>query len=252
MNDRRKTAILGIVGVVALVSVLLAIVLIDVFKTTPQSQATTCTALKGEDVTLVVRPLPKYLPELDYSPIPQPPAHSIATNIYRVRSGDCLFAIAYRFAVPGGWQAIYRLNRARIGSNPNLIRIGQLLTLPPGSRGVPRPPVPYPPAPIRNCPLPYGTVPYNVVPLCDNISWWKQHAHYELDYIVSHESSWNPYAVNPSSGTYGLGQFMPGNYFAPPPGAPVHIQIQQIIRYVNSRYGGLHNAYIFWINNHWY
>jgi len=48
---------------------------------------------------------------------------------YGVRPGDTLSGIAARFDVAGGWQALWRLNRAHL-PNPNLIRVGQVLALP--------------------------------------------------------------------------------------------------------------------------
>jgi resuscitation-promoting factor RpfA len=49
--------------------------------------------------------------------------------VYVVRRGDTLSAIANRKNVPGGWHKLYRINREKIGGNPNLIRIGQQLRL---------------------------------------------------------------------------------------------------------------------------
>jgi LysM repeat protein len=49
---------------------------------------------------------------------------------YTVRSGDSLSAIARSQKVSGGWQALYAANKAAIGSNPNTLRVGQLLALP--------------------------------------------------------------------------------------------------------------------------
>jgi nucleoid-associated protein YgaU len=58
-----------------------------------------------------------------------------------VQAGDCLWNIAGRQLGPGAtnaaidwaWRSIYALNRAAIGDNPNLIRPGLTLTLPPRS-----------------------------------------------------------------------------------------------------------------------
>jgi len=47
-----------------------------------------------------------------------------------VRSGDTLSAIAARFAVRGGWPALYAANRKAIGPDPNLLRSGTVLMLP--------------------------------------------------------------------------------------------------------------------------
>ena len=59
---------------------------------------------------------------------------------YAVRPGDTLSGIAARFAVRGGWPALYAANRPLIGPDPNTIRPGTVLT-------VRRPAAPAPPAP---------------------------------------------------------------------------------------------------------
>jgi hypothetical protein len=48
---------------------------------------------------------------------------------YVVRTGDCLSSIAARHRLPGGWQALYALNRSVVGKNPNLLLVGQHLRL---------------------------------------------------------------------------------------------------------------------------
>jgi hypothetical protein len=66
---------------------------------------------------------------------------------WSVRPGDTLSAIATALGVPGGWQALYTLNRQAIGPNPDLVRPGTVLAVPrPAARGpAPRPPAPAPP-----------------------------------------------------------------------------------------------------------
>jgi LysM repeat protein len=49
---------------------------------------------------------------------------------YAVRPGDTLSGIAARFAVRGGWPALYAANRPLIGPDPNTIRPGTILVLP--------------------------------------------------------------------------------------------------------------------------
>lgn len=50
---------------------------------------------------------------------------------YTVAAGDCLWAIAQRFYGKGSeYTRIYNANRGVIGSNPNLIYPGQVLTIP--------------------------------------------------------------------------------------------------------------------------
>ena len=41
---------------------------------------------------------------------------------YQIAPGDTLSAVAARFGLPGGWQALYAANRAVIGHDPNVIR----------------------------------------------------------------------------------------------------------------------------------
>ncbi len=71
---------------------------------------------------------------------------------YTVITGDSLFAIAERFNVPGGWIALYRANRAVVGSDPSLIHPGLRLlvtsSLPTGSAPA-HPPEPAPPPATR-------------------------------------------------------------------------------------------------------
>jgi nucleoid-associated protein YgaU len=63
--------------------------------------------------------------------VPKP--SPIPPKTYTVRAGDTLSSIAIRWHVPGGWRALYTLNRRKIGANPNLIHVGLVLTLPAGS-----------------------------------------------------------------------------------------------------------------------
>lgn len=52
---------------------------------------------------------------------------------YTVKSGDTLSGIAKKTTGSSSWQALYEQNKPVIGSNPNLIYPGQVLTLPAGS-----------------------------------------------------------------------------------------------------------------------
>jgi LysM repeat protein len=58
-----------------------------------------------------------------------PAATSHATR-YVVQDGDTLSGIATRFAVRGGWPALYAANRQAIGANPDVIHAGTVLVLP--------------------------------------------------------------------------------------------------------------------------
>jgi phospholipase C len=64
----------------------------------------------------------------DFETPPKPPV------LYTVQPGDSLSSIAEaRLGDVGKWHELYRLNRSVIGSNPNLLAIGQVLILVPGT-----------------------------------------------------------------------------------------------------------------------
>jgi LysM repeat protein len=65
------------------------------------------------------------------APAPAPAAAPAAVSsggTYTVRPGDTLAKIARAQGVDGGWQALYARNSGTV-SNPNVIRVGQQLTL---------------------------------------------------------------------------------------------------------------------------
>jgi LysM repeat protein len=66
------------------------------------------------------------------APAPAAPAPSAsapsARGTYTVRAGDTLATIAPAEGVHGGWQGLWALNRSTVG-NPNMIRVGQHLTI---------------------------------------------------------------------------------------------------------------------------
>ncbi|MFJ3977791.1 transglycosylase SLT domain-containing protein [Streptomyces sp. NPDC090021] len=73
--------------------------------------------------------------------------------------------------------------------------------------------------------------------------------------VVSHESGWNPRAVNPSSGAYGIGQALPATSMAsagPHWRTDAATQIKWTLNYMNSRYGSPEAAWAFWQQHHWY
>lgn len=75
-----------------------------------------------------------------------------------------------------------------------------------------------------------------------------------INYIVTHESGWNPHATNPSSGAYGLPQALPASKLAAAGrdwrNNPI-TQLKWMKNYV-SRYGGGPGAAAFWRSHHWY
>lgn len=77
-----------------------------------------------------------------------------------------------------------------------------------------------------------------------------------LSQIVTHESGWNPTARNPSSGAFGLGQFLGhegdkygamGAYSGQP--GP---EANAMMSYIKDRYGTPSNAWAFWQGHNWY
>lgn len=72
-----------------------------------------------------------------------------------------------------------------------------------------------------------------------------------VDYIVSHESGWNPNATNRSSGACGLVQALPcskvpGNGYDPVD------NLRWGNGYAVGRYGSWERAYEFWTSRHWW
>lgn len=50
-------------------------------------------------------------------------------RVHTVQAGDTLASIARRFAIKGGWQALYAANRSLIGADPNRIVVGTMLRI---------------------------------------------------------------------------------------------------------------------------
>ncbi|WP_054814887.1 transglycosylase SLT domain-containing protein [Nocardia arizonensis] len=77
-----------------------------------------------------------------------------------------------------------------------------------------------------------------------------------LDELVSHESSWNPTAQNPSSTAYGLFQFLDQTWGTVGGSKTSDPYLQAVYgqRYISQRYGDPSKAWSFWQaqNPHWY
>lgn len=71
------------------------------------------------------------------------------------------------------------------------------------------------------------------------------------DFMVQKESSWNPNAVNVSSGACGLAQALPCSKIPGQWNDPVNA-LNWMNGYVNGRYGSWAQAYSFWVINRWY
>lgn len=75
-----------------------------------------------------------------------------------------------------------------------------------------------------------------------------------LNQLVSHESSWDPQADNPTSTAYGLFQFLDStreNYGLGKNASPYE-QIDAGLRYVKDEYKNPVGAWNFWQQNRWY
>ena len=101
-------------------SILVVLVAAGMKGSVPPAQANIRTASSTTQVTLAST--------LSVAAAPKTVARPVSR--YAVRPGDTLSGIAARFAVRGGWPALYAANRPLIGSDPNTIRPGTVLVLP--------------------------------------------------------------------------------------------------------------------------
>ncbi|WP_433627132.1 transglycosylase SLT domain-containing protein [Nocardia sp. CA-120079] len=76
-----------------------------------------------------------------------------------------------------------------------------------------------------------------------------------FDAVITHESGWDVFAINPKSGAYGLGQALPAEKMQTH-GADWRFnpltQIRWTYDYMNERYGSPDGAWAFWQAHHWY
>ena len=73
---------------------------------------------------------------------------------------------------------------------------------------------------------------------------------YAVEYIGAKESSWNSFAVN-SIGACGLFQALPCSKMNCDL-SDIPCQVRWATNYATQRYGNWHNAYNFWLRNHWW
>lgn len=73
-------------------------------------------------------------------------------------------------------------------------------------------------------------------------------------WIIAHESSWNPTAVNPTSGAFGLAQFLGStkDQYLPDNNPNPGVQGDAMARYIRDRYGTPKAAQQFWMAHNWY
>ncbi|MDR2256972.1 MAG: peptidoglycan DD-metalloendopeptidase family protein [Arthrobacter sp.] len=95
-----------------------------------------------------------------------------------------------------------------------------------------------------------GSIKEQVRAVAKSFGWGDGEQWAALDWLVSHESSWNPNARNPKSSAAGLFQKMQllnGPVESTPAG-----QAQWGLKYIKGRYGNPVNAKSFWQKHHWY
>jgi LysM repeat protein len=101
-------------------SILVVLVAAGMKGSVPPAQANIRTASSTTQITLAST--------LSVAAAPETVARPVSR--YAVRPGDTLSGIAARFAVRGGWPALYAANRPLIGPDPDVIRPGTVLVLP--------------------------------------------------------------------------------------------------------------------------
>jgi hypothetical protein len=113
---------------------------------------------------------------------------------------------------------------------------------------------PAPPAPVPQAENP-PAAPVAVVTVLQGKDAWLSASNISasnygyVDYIVSHESSWNPDATEPNSGAHGLPQALP--YSKTGCGwSDAVCQLNWANAYAVSRYGSWASAYSYWAANH--
>ncbi|MBF6171829.1 lytic transglycosylase domain-containing protein [Nocardia blacklockiae] len=76
-----------------------------------------------------------------------------------------------------------------------------------------------------------------------------------FDNIITRESGWNTFAINPESGAYGLGQALPAykmSTHGPDWCCNPVTQLRWTYDYMNQRYGSPDGAWAFWQSHGWY
>jgi Transglycosylase SLT domain len=73
-----------------------------------------------------------------------------------------------------------------------------------------------------------------------------------VDFIVNHESGWNPKALNPISGACGLAQALPCSKTGCQNSRDPICSLKWQNQYVKSRYGNYKSCVEFWKQNNWY
>ncbi|MCZ2822607.1 LysM peptidoglycan-binding domain-containing protein [Modestobacter sp. VKM Ac-2977] len=182
-------------------------------------------------------------------------APAAASGSYVVRAGDTLSKIAAAHGTT--WQSIYSANRDTIGSNPNVLRIGQRLTLGGGAAApaAPAPSRPVQQAASRSADRSTSGDPRSIARTMVAERGWGAGEFACLDSLWEKESNWNPLADNPNSSAYGIPQALPGSKMAsagPDWRTNPATQITWGLGYISDRYGTPCAAWAHSQANNWY
>ncbi len=171
---------------------------------------------------------------------------------YIVRSGDTLSTIAARHGTT--WQQLHAVNREVIGSNPNILRVGQRLVLS-GAAARASTPAADPARASRGSERTGGGDARTIAQTMVANHGWSSGQFTCLDSLWTRESNWNPTADNPTSSAYGIPQALPGSKMASA-GADWRTnpatQISWGLGYIADRYGDPCGAWNHFQANNWY
>ncbi len=177
---------------------------------------------------------------------------------YVVRAGDTLSTIAARHGTT--WQQLHAANREVIGSNPNVLRVGQRLVTSGAASPAPAPspaavPSAAPEHASRGSDRPGGGDARTIALTMVANRGWSSGQFTCLDNLWTRESNWNPSADNPTSSAYGIPQALPGSKMASA-GADWRTnpatQISWGLGYIADRYGDPCGAWNHFQESNWY
>jgi LysM repeat protein len=172
---------------------------------------------------------------------------------YVVRSGDTLSKIAARHGTT--WQRLHALNRQTIGSNPNVLRVGQRLSVSGSAASAPS----RPSAPERT-----SRSSERAAPATAPAGSFQDYALRKLGgdrsqfnclvALWGKESGWNPNAQNPRSTAYGIAQFLDSTWAGTgiAKTSDGYRQIDAGLIYINNRHGSPCGAWSHFQSRNWY
>ena len=166
---------------------------------------------------------------------------------YTVRSGDTLSSIAARYGTT--WRDLYAANRSVIGSDPNVLRVGQRLSAS-GERSAAARAVPASRSASRSSGDPRSIARGMVA-----AEGWSSSQFTCLDRLWQRESGWRVTARNPSSGAYGIPQALPASKMAAAGSdwrTNPTTQIEWGLDYIDARYGSPCAAWSHFQARNWY